>query len=93
MLNTVHHPATTPSDLPPLLIAHGLYGSARNWNVIAKRLSDTRNVLTVDMRNHGESPWMPSHTYPELAADLTAAATPIPVLPPPPAPTPIASFG
>lgn len=70
MLNTVHHPATTPSDLPPLLIAHGLYGSARNWNVIAKRLSDTRNVLTVDMRNHGESPWMPSHTYPELAADL-----------------------
>ncbi|MDG1102934.1 MAG: alpha/beta hydrolase, partial [Ascidiaceihabitans sp.] len=32
---------------PTLLIAHGLYGSARNWGVIAKRLSDTRHVVIV----------------------------------------------
>ena len=55
---------------PPLLIAHGLFGSARNWNVIAKRLSDTRQVLSVDMRNHGESPRMPSQGYDDMAADL-----------------------
>lgn len=60
----------SPTDLPPILIAHGLFGSARNWGVIAKRLSDTRQVLTVDMRNHGESPWFDSQTYPEMAADL-----------------------
>ncbi|MEX0312095.1 MAG: alpha/beta fold hydrolase [Tateyamaria sp.] len=55
---------------PSLLIAHGLYGSGRNWNVIAKRLSDTRHVITVDMRNHGHSFWSESHSYPDLASDL-----------------------
>ncbi len=55
---------------PPIVIAHGLFGSARNWGVIAKRLSDTRRVITVDMRNHGESHWTDSHTYPDLAEDL-----------------------
>ena len=55
---------------PPLVIVHGLFGSARNWGVIAKRLSDTRPVVAVDMRNHGESPWADSHGYDDLAADL-----------------------
>lgn len=55
---------------PPLLIAHGLYGSGRNWGVIAKRLSDIRQVITVDMRNHGASPHHPGHGYRDLAADL-----------------------
>lgn len=59
-----------PTDRPPLLIAHGLFGSARNWNVVAKRLSDTRQVLSVDMRNHGESGFAASHSYVDLAADL-----------------------
>ena len=55
---------------PTLLIAHGLYGSAKNWGVIAKRLSDTRRVITVDMRNHGDSPRFDTNSYPELANDL-----------------------
>jgi pimeloyl-ACP methyl ester carboxylesterase len=46
----------------PLLIAHGLYGSARNWGVLSKRLAADQPVLTVDMRNHGESPWNASHS-------------------------------
>lgn len=66
MLNIVEH--GTPQDRPPLLIAHGLYGSARNWGVIAKRVE--RHCLTVDMRNHGASPWYDSHSYPDLANDL-----------------------
>ena len=68
MLNAVH--TGDRGDRPPLLIAHGLFGSARNWGVIARRLSDARQVITVDMRNHGESPWHDTHSYPELAADL-----------------------
>lgn len=59
-----------PTDAPPVLIAHGLYGSGRNWGVIAKRLSDTRHVITVDMRNHGHSFWSDDHGYPDLEADL-----------------------
>jgi pimeloyl-ACP methyl ester carboxylesterase len=54
----------------PLLIAHGLFGSARNWGVIAKRLADARPVAAVDMRNHGQSPWTDTHSYEDLAGDL-----------------------
>ena len=54
----------------PLLIAHGLYGSARNWGVIAKRLSGARAVKAVDMRNHGESAWQDSQSYADMAGDL-----------------------
>lgn len=57
-------------DKPPLLIAHGLYGSGRNWGIIAKRLSDSRQVVAVDMRNHGQSDWFDTHTYPDMANDL-----------------------
>jgi pimeloyl-ACP methyl ester carboxylesterase len=60
----------TASDAPPILIAHGLFGSARNWNVIAKRLSETRFVISVDMRNHGASPWEAPHSYAAMAEDL-----------------------
>ncbi len=55
---------------PALVIAHGLFGSARNWGVIARRLADERRVLAVDMRNHGQSPWTERHGYPEMADDL-----------------------
>lgn len=68
MLNTVVTGQNTENS--PLLIAHGLYGSARNWGVIAKRLSEKRQVVAVDMRNHGESPWHSSHSYHDLAGDL-----------------------
>lgn len=55
---------------PPLVIAHGLFGSARNWRVIAKRLSSHRRVIAVDMRNHGDSPHDPDHSYSAMADDL-----------------------
>lgn len=68
MLNTILHGA--PSDHPPVVIAHGLYGSARNWGVIAKRLSDRGQVIAVDMRNHGQSPRSDNHSYEDMADDL-----------------------
>ncbi len=67
MLNILTH--GDPSN-PKLLIAHGLYGSGRNWGVIAKRLSDQFHVICPDMRNHGSSPWFETHTYFDMAADL-----------------------
>ncbi len=68
MLNTIIH--GDPTDHPPLLIAHGLYGSARNWGVIARRLSNERQVIAVDMRNHAYSFWDAQHGYTDLAHDL-----------------------
>lgn len=70
MLATIHHPAANPTE-PTLVIAHGLYGSGRNWGVIARRLADRRDVVAVDMRNHGDSPRMPTQSYPDMAADLS----------------------
>lgn len=68
MLNTLVHDG--PPDQPDLLIAHGLFGSARNWGVVAKRLSEGRRVVAADMRNHGASDWNPQHNYPLMADDL-----------------------
>ncbi len=69
MLNVIE--TGTDSGKPPLLIAHGLFGSARNWGVIAKRMADDgRRVIAVDMRNHGQSPWFDEHGYDQMAEDL-----------------------
>lgn len=66
-LNTV---VTGAGNSRKLLIVHGLFGSARNWGVIGKRLADTFEVTAVDMRNHGASPWFDTHSYEDMAADL-----------------------
>lgn len=68
MLNRIVHGDATA--LPPLLIAHGLFGSARNWGAIARRLASDRRVVAVDMRNHGDSFWADSHNYADMARDL-----------------------
>ena len=70
MLASTTFDARQEIGLPSLIIAHGLFGSGRNWGVIAKRLADTRRVITVDMRNHGSSPWDDDHSYAALGADL-----------------------
>ncbi len=71
MLNTQVYTPDLPTDQPPLVIVHGLFGSARNWGATAKRLSGARLVVVPDMRNHGHSPGTVTHSYPELAADLS----------------------
>ena len=58
------------ADAPAVLIVHGLYGSGRNWGVIAKRLADEMRVITPDLRNHGLSPRRDTHSYPDMADDL-----------------------
>ena len=68
MLERIIHDG--PTEATPLLIVHGLFGSARNWGAIAKRLSAARRVVAVDMRNHAGSAWTDSHGYPDMAADL-----------------------
>jgi len=54
----------------PLVVLHGLFGSARNWTSLCKRFAERRPVRAVDLRNHGASPWDPAMDYPAMAADL-----------------------
>ena len=60
----------TATDLPTLLIVHGLFGSARNWGAIARRMASDRRVVVVDMRNHGESFRANTHSYADMAGDI-----------------------
>ena len=78
MLNYFTHGAESS---PPIMIIHGLYGSGRNWGVIAKRLSDKFFVITIDLRNHGESPWFTSHNYHDMAHDLVEVVTSLNIRP------------
>jgi len=57
-------------DGPPLVILHGLFGSRTNWRSIARAMSATHRVISVDLRNHGGSPWSDTMGYPEMADDV-----------------------
>ena len=57
---------------PPVVVLHGLLGSARNWASIAKQLADTRRVFALDLRNHARSPWADTMTFEEMAGDVAA---------------------
>ena len=54
----------------PVLILHGLFGSGRNWSAFARKLAEHYHVITVDLRNHGNSEHADSMTYTEMAADI-----------------------
>lgn len=51
---------------------HGLFGAAGNWRSIAKGLADTYRVWTLDLRNHGDSPWDDDNSYEAMAGDVRA---------------------
>jgi len=59
----------------PLVMAHGLLGQARNFGTLAKGFATSRDVYTVDMRNHGDSPWHDVMDYPAMAEDLAGFIT------------------
>ncbi|MCW8916440.1 MAG: alpha/beta fold hydrolase [Magnetovibrio sp.] len=56
----------------PVLILHGLFGSKRNWGAIAKKLSAHHRVISLDLRNHGDSPWVDGMDYRDLSGDVAA---------------------
>jgi esterase len=60
----------TQGEGPPLIILHGLFGSADNWKPIAKRLEKIRKVYMIDQRNHGHSPHHPNFSYDCMLDDL-----------------------
>ncbi len=69
-LNTLSYAPEGAETQPPLVVAHGLFGSARNWNTLAGKMAQGRRVIAVDMRNHGDSPHADGMTYADMAGDL-----------------------
>ncbi len=54
----------------PIVVLHGLLGSARNWAGMGKRLGESHRVFALDLRNHGRSPWAPAMSFDAMAADV-----------------------
>lgn len=57
-------------EKPAAVILHGLLGNSKNWTAAAKFLASHWYVLAVDLRNHGESPHSPLHSYEAMVHDL-----------------------
>lgn len=60
---------STGSGLPIVLL-HGLFGSLDNLSSLAKPLAESYQVIQVDLRNHGLSPWSDEMNYTLMAQDL-----------------------
>src|SRR5262245_10019839 len=54
----------------PLIILHGLFGSADNWQTVSKRLGQQFRVFALDLRNHGHSPHASEMSLSEMAGDI-----------------------
>ncbi|QFU01596.1 Esterase YbfF [Halomonas sp. THAF5a] len=59
-------------DETPLVVIHGLLGSADNWRSHAKQWQRRRRVITLDLRNHGRSPHVAGMGYDAMAEDVLA---------------------
>ncbi|OZC12773.1 hydrolase, alpha/beta domain protein [Onchocerca flexuosa] len=62
----------TECRVSPVVILHGLFGQKTNWQLIANNLCRLLRtvIFTLDLRNHGNSPWHPTMTYAEMANDV-----------------------
>ncbi|KAM9005711.1 sn-1-specific diacylglycerol lipase ABHD11-like isoform 2-T2 [Sarcophilus harrisii] len=60
--------------LPPVVFLHGIFSNKNIFQAEAKTLAQQtgRKVLTMDARNHGESPHSPDCSYEAMSADLQA---------------------
>lgn len=54
----------------PVIIMHGLFGSADNWLTIARELEADYELYLLDLRNHGDSPKSEEWNYEVMAKDL-----------------------
>ena len=59
----------------PVILLHGLFGSMDNLGVIGRALMDDFQVIQVDLRNHGFSPWSDDMNYTLMAQDIQSLIT------------------
>ncbi|CAH2266216.1 jg17803 [Pararge aegeria aegeria] len=63
---TVYH------DEPPILLVHEILGNKKHWDSIGKTMVNVmkKAVVSIDLRNHGDSPHVNSHKYEDLVGDI-----------------------
>lgn len=55
---------------PPLVLLHGLFGSARNFGTVQRAFAKHRRTIALDLRNHGASPHAADMRYAAMATDV-----------------------
>lgn len=68
----LHYQDNGPKETLPLVVLHGLFGSADNWRSHVKHWQQQRRVISVDLRNHGRSPHAEGMSYGVMADDVLA---------------------
>jgi pimeloyl-ACP methyl ester carboxylesterase len=54
----------------PVVLLHGLFGTARNLGVVQRALAPRFRVIALDLRNHGASPHAAAMDYASMATDV-----------------------
>jgi pimeloyl-ACP methyl ester carboxylesterase len=54
----------------PIILLHGLFGAAKNLGVVARALAKQARVISLDLRNHGDSPHEAAMDYGLMAQDV-----------------------
>jgi pimeloyl-ACP methyl ester carboxylesterase len=70
ILNSIEAGAAPAGSGPSLILMHGLFGAAKNLGVIARALAADARVVSLDLRNHGDSPRAAGMDYATMAADV-----------------------
>ncbi len=66
----LHYKRYGNEDQPTICILHGLFGTLDNWHNVARTLSNDFQVISVDLRNHGQSDHSAVMNYTLMAADV-----------------------
>lgn len=69
-MSTVLHHTDSGGEGEPLLVIHGLLGSADNWRSQVRQWEKRYRIIALDLRNHGHSFHAPDMSYDAMAADV-----------------------
>ncbi len=53
-----------------VILMHGMFGSYSNLGMVSRYLADHYHTISVDLRNHGDSPHTSTMSYPAMAEDV-----------------------
>jgi esterase len=65
----------------PLVLLHGLFGSARNFGTVQREFAQRHRTIALDLRNHGASPHDPDMRYATMAVDVLQTLDQLSALP------------
>lgn len=69
-MNLHYNLSEASSSSPWLVLIHGLFGSADNLSVVKRHFEKTHNIISVDLPDHGQSPWSEGFSIVDAAEDV-----------------------